>query len=184
VDSVVYFARIEGIARDAVEFGKLSLKILDDVVLANKAYLDLILSDTFAHKTYYMGLVDENNRVNFYDGTLRVVDPEGKEFLKFAPSEYLEHIGEHVEPWTYLKFPFLKQKGWQGFTDGADSGLYRATPLARLNALPYATLCIRCQREAEREAGSSRADVDWGRLLDVSSQDVDLSINDIELDVS
>ena len=126
--------RIEGIARDAVEFGKLSLKILDDVVLANKAYLDLILSDTFAHKTYYMGLVDENNRVNFYDGTLRVVDPEGKEFLKFAPSEYLEHIGEHVEPWTYLKFTFLKRIGWQGLVDGPESGIYRVAPLARLNA--------------------------------------------------
>ncbi len=125
--------KIEEIAKASVEFGKLSLKILDDVVLANKAYLDLILSDTFAHKTYYMGLVDENNRVNFYDGVLRVVDPEGNEFLKFAPSEYLEHIGEHVEPWTYLKFAFLKRIGWHGLVDGASSGIYRVAPLARLN---------------------------------------------------
>jgi len=127
-------AKIEGIARSAVEFGKLSLKILDDVVLANKTYLDMILSDTFTHKTYYMGLVDANNKVNFYDGMLRVVDPEGKEFLKFDPSEYLEHIAEHVEPWTYLKFCYLKKLGWQGLVDGKDSGIYRVAPLARLNA--------------------------------------------------
>jgi len=57
-------------------------------------------------------------------------------------------------------------------------------PAARLNALPYATLCIKCQREAEREGAPSRADVDWSRLLDTNSQDTDLSINDIELDVS
>jgi DnaK suppressor protein len=57
-------------------------------------------------------------------------------------------------------------------------------PLTRLNALPYATLCIKCQREAEREGAPSRADVDWSRLLDVNSQETDLSINDIELDVS
>ncbi len=57
-------------------------------------------------------------------------------------------------------------------------------PLARLNALPYATLCIKCQREAEREGGSSRHDVDWSRLLDNSSSDTDVTINDIELDVS
>jgi len=57
-------------------------------------------------------------------------------------------------------------------------------PMTRLNALPYATLCIKCQREAEREGAPSRVDVDWSRLLDVSSQDADLSINDIELDVS
>ena len=59
-------------------------------------------------------------------------------------------------------------------------------PMARLNALPYATLCIKCQREAEHQgtvAGSS-PDVDWSRLLDSSGGDADLSINDIELDVS
>jgi len=126
--------KIEGIARSAVEFGKVSLKVLDDVVLANQGYVDLILSDTFTHKTYYMGLVDANNKVNFYDGMLRVVDPEGKEFVKFAPSEYLDHIAEHVEPWTYLKFPYLKALGWRGLIDGKDSGVYRVAPLARLNA--------------------------------------------------
>ena len=56
--------------------------------------------------------------------------------------------------------------------------------MARLNALPYATLCIKCQREAEREGGTQRGDVDWSRLLDTGAGDIDLSINDIELDVS
>jgi DnaK suppressor protein len=58
--------------------------------------------------------------------------------------------------------------------------------MARLNALPYATYCIKCQREAERQgAGSGTStDVDWSRLLDSSGSDADLSINDIELDVS
>ncbi len=54
------------------------------MVLKNKAYLDLILSDAFTHQTYYMGLVDENNHVNFYDGKVRVVDPEGNEFVKYG----------------------------------------------------------------------------------------------------
>jgi DnaK suppressor protein len=57
-------------------------------------------------------------------------------------------------------------------------------PMARLNALPYATLCIKCQRESEREGGAGRGDVDWGRLLEGGGADNDLSINDIELDVS
>jgi len=57
-------------------------------------------------------------------------------------------------------------------------------PLARLNALPYATCCIKCQREAERQGAGNRADVDWSRLLDSSSHDADVSISDIELDVS
>jgi F420-non-reducing hydrogenase large subunit len=63
-----------------------------------------------------------------------VVDPKGKEFAKFAPREYLNHVAEHVEPWTYIKFPFLKKIGWKGFVDGQDSGVFRVAPLARLNA--------------------------------------------------
>jgi F420-non-reducing hydrogenase large subunit len=125
---------VEQIAKDSVEFAKLSLKVFDDIVLKNKAYVDMITSDAFTHRTYYMGLVDAQNKVNFYDGQLRVVDPEGKEFAKFAPREYLNHVAEHVEPWTYIKFPFLKKIGWKGFVDGQDSGVFRVAPLARLNA--------------------------------------------------
>ena len=125
---------VEQIAQDSVEFAKLSLKVFDDIVLKNKAYVDMITSDAFTHRTYYMGLVDAKNKVNFYDGMLRVVDPEGKEFAKFAPREYLNHVAEHVEPWTYIKFPFLKKIGWHGFADGKDSGVFRVAPLARLNA--------------------------------------------------
>jgi F420-non-reducing hydrogenase large subunit len=125
---------VEQIAKDTVEFAKLSLKVFDDIVLKNKEYVDMIVSDAYTHRTYYMGLVDEKNRVNFYDGKVRVVDPDGKEFVKYAPREYLDHVAEHVEPWSYMKFPYLKKIGWKGFVDGKDSGVFRATPLSRLNA--------------------------------------------------
>jgi len=125
---------LEQIARQNVEFGLFSLKVFEDIVLGNQEYVDLITSDAYTHRTYYMGTVDANNRVNFYDGMVRVVDPDGKEFVKYHPKDYLQHIAEHTEPWTYLKFPFLKGVGWKGFVDGADSGVYVATPLSRLNA--------------------------------------------------
>lgn len=67
---------------------------------------------------------------------------------------------------------------------GICEGCVTRIPLARLNALPYATLCIDCQREAERQGATSGGDADWGRLIDSSSPDTELSINDIELDVS
>jgi DnaK suppressor protein len=67
---------------------------------------------------------------------------------------------------------------------GACEGCGTTIPMARLNALPYATLCIKCQREAEREGGGARADIDWSRLLEGGGSEPDLSINDIELDVS
>jgi F420-non-reducing hydrogenase large subunit len=121
-------------AKSMVEFAKFSLKLFNDVVLANKTYLDIILGDVYTMKSYYMGLVDANNKVNFYEGDIRVVDAEGKEFAKFKPADYTEHIAEHVEPWSYLKFPYLKKVGWKGFVEGKDSGIYRVAPLARLNA--------------------------------------------------
>ncbi len=127
-------ADFEEKAKSEVEFAKFSLKLFNDVVLANKEYLELITGDIYTMKSYYMGLVDGNNKVNFYDGDIRVVDPEGKEIAKFKPAEYLEHIAEHVEPWSYLKFPFLKKIGWKGMVEGNDNGVYRVSPLARLNA--------------------------------------------------
>ena len=72
------------------------------------------------------------------------------------------------------------REGQFGVCEGCGTNI----PMARLNALPYATYCIACQREAERQGTSAASDVDWGRLLDTSGGDADLSINDIELDVS
>ena len=125
---------IEKMAESSVEFAKFSLRLFEDVVLKNKEYVDMVLSDAYTLKTHYMGLVDENNKINFYDGKVRVVDPEGKEYVKFAPPEYLDVIEERVEPWSHVKFPYLKKVGWKGFVGGSDSGIYRVGPLARLNA--------------------------------------------------
>jgi F420-non-reducing hydrogenase large subunit len=126
--------RFQEVAQEAVDFGKFTLEIFENVVLKNSDYVNLIVSDAFTHRTYYMGLVDSNNKVNFYDGAIRVVTPEGKEWKKFGVGDYLDYVAEHVEPWSYVKFCYLKPVGWNGFTDGAKSGIYCVAPLARLNA--------------------------------------------------
>lgn len=115
------------------DFTQFSLQLFRDVVLGNPDYVDLILNGPYTLDVHNMGLVDENNAPNFYDGQVRVVDFEGEEICKYAPDDYAQHVAEHVEPWTYLKFPFLKKRGWQGFTEGKDTSLYTATPLSRLN---------------------------------------------------
>ncbi|MGA2062258.1 MAG: Ni/Fe hydrogenase subunit alpha [Thermoguttaceae bacterium] len=125
---------IEDRGREAVDFAKFSLKIFDDVVLANSEYVKLITGDIYVHKTYNMGMVDAQNRTNFYDGKIRVTSPAGKEHAKYDYSQYREYVAERVEPWSYLKFPYLKKIGWKGFVDGEDSGVYKATPLSRCNA--------------------------------------------------
>lgn len=121
-------------AERCVEFAVASLTLFDQVVLGNDAYRDLILSDTYELDTYYIGTVDTKNRVNFYHGEHRVVDQQGKEVLRYQDGEYLQHIAERVEKYTYLKFPYLKAIGWKGLVGGKASGVYQASPLSRLNA--------------------------------------------------
>ncbi len=124
---------IEARGREAVEFAKFSLKIFDDVVLKNSDYVKLVTGDLYVHKTYNMGMVDAKNFTNFYDGKIRVTSPSGKEHAKYDCSQYREYVAERVEPWSYLKFPYLKKIGWKGLVDGEDSGVYKATPLSRCN---------------------------------------------------
>ncbi len=127
-------AQFRETAADAVDFARFTLDVFRSVVLANPEYVDLIISDAFTHRTHYMGLMDGQNRPNFYDGRIRVVTPAGQEYAAFAAADYLDYVAEHVEPWSYVKFTYLKPKGWHGFIDGDESGIYSVAPLARLNA--------------------------------------------------
>ncbi len=125
--------KIKPMVAKLYDFTQFSLQLFRDVVLGNPAYVELILKGPYTLDVHNMGLVDADNAPNFYDGKVRVVDFEGREICKYAPHEYSMYIAEHVEPWTYLKFPFLKQRGWKGFVEGIDSSIYCATPLSRLN---------------------------------------------------
>jgi F420-non-reducing hydrogenase large subunit len=122
------------VARETLDFAVFTFETFEKLVLKNTDCVDLIRSAAFTHRTYYMGMVDRSDQLKFCDGSIRVVSPDGREFTRFQPNEYLDYIAEHVEPWTYAKFCFLKTVGWKGFTENADSGVYSVGPLARLNA--------------------------------------------------
>ncbi len=77
--------------------------------------------------TGYFGLVTPQNSLELYDGEIRLIDRDGTQLEKFDPTHYLDYIAEHVENWSYLKFPYYKKLGWPG-------GVYRVGPLGRLNA--------------------------------------------------
>ena len=126
--------RFQELAKDTLEFALFTLQVFKDVVLRNAHYVNLITADHYTHRTYYLGMIDAQNRVNFYDGLLRVVDPAGKEYARFPGRQYRDFIAEHVEPWSYVKFCFLKPLGWHGFAEGPESSIYAVAPLARLNA--------------------------------------------------
>jgi F420-non-reducing hydrogenase large subunit len=126
--------RFKQLAQDGLEFALWTLDVFKQIVLANPDYVKMIVSDAFTHKTCYMGMVDDQNKVNFYDGKIRVVDCDGKEVCKFTAQQYREFVAEHVEPWSYMKFTYLKQRGWKDFVEGPDTSIYSVGPLARLNA--------------------------------------------------
>ena len=77
-------------------------------------------------ETSYLGLVKDGN-LELYDGRIRLKSPRGRITDEFDDSEYCAHSGEHVEEWSYLKFPFYRPLGFP-------HGSYRVGPLGRINA--------------------------------------------------
>ncbi|MGA3115945.1 MAG: Ni/Fe hydrogenase subunit alpha [Syntrophobacteraceae bacterium] len=105
-----------------VEIAKVAVSIGKDWLGSNKE-----LAATFASfPSSYMGLVDMEGGLQLYDGEIRVKDSRGTLMAQFKPDNYLSHVGEHVESWSFLKFPFYRKLGWP-------NGTYRVGPLGRLN---------------------------------------------------
>ena len=99
-------------------------------------------------------MVHENDKVNFCEGKLNVVDPPGNEYARFDAEDYLDYISEGVQPWSYLKFPYLKGVGWKELVDEKDSGIYRVNSLARLN-VSNGIPPPQCKRDAPECTASS-----------------------------
>jgi NAD-reducing hydrogenase large subunit len=94
--------------------------------------------------SYFMGMVNGDGGLEHYDGGLRVVDAAGEIVAdQLDPTDYRNFIGEAVEPWTYLKFPYYKPLGYP-------EGMHRVGPLARLNIV--------------EKCGTPRADQEWGEF--------------------
>jgi F420-non-reducing hydrogenase large subunit len=83
---------LKEVGKKELAFAEFTLKVFDDIVLKNKKYVDLILDPAYRLEVGDMGLVDENNKVNFYDGKVRVKDSAGREVAKYAPRDYLANV--------------------------------------------------------------------------------------------
>ena len=126
-------ARVRDAAPRLVAFAQDTLASFREAVLENREYFAAIGSEVFRVRCSSLGMVDAAGDLTFLDGTLRIIDPAGNELARFAPRDWLDHLAERVEPWSYAKLTFLKAKGWKGFVEGTEGGLYRVGPLARLN---------------------------------------------------
>ncbi len=127
------------------EIKALALKHLVRFKLSLQQYEEYIRA--FARfPSLFLGLSNNGGSLEHYDGPVRIIDGNGAVVAdRLNPGTYQDYIGEAVEPWTYLKFPYYKPQGYPG-------GMYRVGPLARLN------LATRCGTElADREMAEFRA---------------------------
>lgn len=114
----------------------------------------------------FMGLVQADGALEHYDGKLRFSDNDGKVLEdQIDPANYLAVIAEATEPWSYLKFPFIKRLGYP-------HGMYRVGPLARLNvadriSTPQADKELQEWRSSRRTPRRSSFYYHWARLIEI-----------------
>src|SRR5208282_5466093 len=116
--------------------------------------------------TLFLGLVRPNGDWEHYDGVIRLVDSTGKIVADhLEPARYHEFIGEAVEPWSYLKFPYYKPAGYP-------DGVYRVGPLARLAicsrmGTPLADRELKEYRQHGQAALTSSFFYHYARLIEI-----------------
>ncbi len=114
----------------------------------------------------FMGLVTADGAWENYDGYLRFMDSEGNILAdKLDPTRFEEFLGEAVEPWSYLKFPYYKPLGYP-------AGMYRVGPLARLNicthiGVPLADQELREFRDRGKGTVLSSFFYHYARLIEI-----------------
>ncbi|MFO7532761.1 MAG: Ni/Fe hydrogenase subunit alpha [Candidatus Limnocylindrales bacterium] len=181
---------IKALGDAMVEFASFSLDLFASM-LQDEAIEEIVKGDLYTHQTYYSGLVDADDKVTFYDGQIKVVAPDGEVHGQYEPKDYRDWISEKVEPWTFLKFPYLKKVGWKGLVDGKDSGMYTVAPLGRLNvasgmATPKAQAAYEQYFATLSPDGTpvhSRGATHWARLIEMmqAAETVQALVSDPEI---
>jgi F420-non-reducing hydrogenase large subunit len=121
--------------------------------------------------TAFLGTVRPDGALDLYDGVLRLMSPDGK-YEEFPYEKYTDYIAEHVENWTYLKFPYMKKAGKFSMDLAGPSGIYRVNTLARLNVCDFIPTPL-AQKEFEefRSAFGRPAQLTllyhWARLIEL-----------------
>jgi F420-non-reducing hydrogenase large subunit len=116
-------------AKELLEFSKFSMKFAKENVFPK--YLDAIKTIGVI-EVGYMGMITDDGALDFYDGKLRLMKPDGS-YDDFAAEQYVDYIGEWVEPWSYQKFPYAKKWGKLNMSLDNPVGVYRVNCLARIN---------------------------------------------------
>jgi F420-non-reducing hydrogenase large subunit len=116
-------------AKEVLEFAKFSMDYAKNNIFP--PYIEAVKT-LGVIKTGFLGTVTKDGTMDLYDGVLRMMQADGS-FEDFAYEKYTDYIAEHVEPWTYLKFPYMKKAGKLSMDLDNPVGVYRTNTLARMN---------------------------------------------------
>ncbi len=121
--------RMKPLAQEVLEFAKFSIDYAKKEIFPK--FLDTVKT-LGVIETGFLGMVRDDGTFDCYDGKLRLMTKDGK-YEDFACDKYTDYIGEHVEPWSYMKFPYMKKAGKLVIDDVNPVGVYRTNALARIN---------------------------------------------------
>jgi F420-non-reducing hydrogenase large subunit len=155
-------------ADELLDFSKFSISFAKENLFSK--YLDIVNS-LGVIKTGFLGTVKEDGSMDLYDGKLRMMNADGS-LEEFKYEDYTDYISEHVEPWSYLKFPYAKKAG--GFSMDLDNpkGIYRTNTLARINVCdkidtPLAQAELEEFREKFGRPAHQTLLYHWARLIEL-----------------
>ncbi len=125
--------KLKPMAEEILEFAKFSIDYAKKNIFPQ--YLDAVKT-LGVIETGFLGTVKDDGALDLYDGKLRMMTPDGK-CEDFTYEQYTDYIAEHVEPWSYLKFPYMKKAGEFSMDLDNPKGIYRVNTLARINVCDY-----------------------------------------------
>jgi len=159
--------KVKDAANECLDFAKFAMGFAKNEIFPN--YLDAVKT-LGVIETGFLGTVDGNGALNLYDGKLRMMGKDGSSY-DFDAADYLDYIGEHVEPWSYQKFPYEKKAGSLSMDLDNPVGVYRTNALARINVCDkIATPLAQAELEEFRSQFGRPAQLTllyhWARLIE------------------
>jgi F420-non-reducing hydrogenase large subunit len=155
-------------ANEVLEFAKFSINFAKENIFPK--YIEAVKT-LGVIKTGFLGTVTDDGTLDLYDGKLRMMDANGK-YEDFTYDQYTDYIAEHVEPWTYMKFPYMKKAGKLSMDLDNPVGVYRTNTLARLNVCDKIRTPL-AQKELEEYRNQFGRPVqltllyNWARLIEL-----------------
>jgi F420-non-reducing hydrogenase large subunit len=155
-------------ADECIELAKFSMSFSKENLFPK--YLDVVNSLGVIN-TGFLGTVTDDGAMDLYDGKLRMMNVDGS-YEEFAYEDYTDYIREHVEPWSYLKFPYMKKAGEFSMDLDNPKGIYRTNTLARMNVCDtIPTPLAQAELEEFREKFGRPAQqpllYHWARLIEL-----------------